>query len=307
MPPDLSIRGDFQGYGGVGPLKKRNYRWFCLFLGCFLLSGCSQINDSQIKNLQVKHSEVRIKKGVTLEGENIGELTASQVRQLVMAKAASMDKAPKEAQIDADTWKVIPSVLGRKVDIDSTVNAAVTAEEGQQIKLTVKEVQPSTDTEKMQSNIVEIASYTTPLLDRGQPRVNNIEIAGEEISGEVVLPGAEFSYNEALGRRTKQKGYKKAPIFVKDGSKTKKKMGIGGGICQLSSTLYNAVREAGLKVTERHEHSKDVGYVPKGKDATVVYGSEDFKFVNTRNHPIMIKVYRSKTDLTVKLIENRNL
>lgn len=273
-------------------MKKNVDFLILLSLVCIIFVGCS---------------EAKVKKDVVLEGENIGGLTSAEVRQLIIDKAAGIDKAPKEPQMDADTWELTPSSHGKKVDVDSTINAVMHAEEKQQIKLAMEEVRPLVELVEMKSNIVEIANYTTPLLDKGQPRVNNIEVAGDEINGEIVLPGKEFSYNEVLGRRTKQKGYEKAPIFVKDQNGTKKKLGVGGGICQLSSTLYNAVRKAGLKTTERHEHSKDVGYVPKGSDATVVYDSADFKFINTREHPIMIKIYRSKTKLTVKLIENRNI
>jgi len=140
----------------------------------------------------------------------------------------------------------------------------------------------------------KIGGFTTKILNRDEDRVNNIEIAVKVLNGISVKPGEEFSFNDTLGRRTRSKGYESAPIFVRepDGD-VKRKEGVGGGICQVSSTLYNAVLDAGLKVTERHAHSKEVDYVPEGKDASVVYGSRDFKFVNNRDETVYI---RASTD-----------
>ena len=81
---------------------------------------------------------------------------------------------------------------------------------------------------------------------------------------------------------------------------------MGGGVCQLSTTMFNAVEECGLEVTERHTHSSEVTYVPEGEDAAVSYGSIDFKFKNTRQYPIMLKVYVESNTLVVKILENRN-
>jgi len=102
-----------------------------------------------------------------------------------------------------------------------------------------------------------------------------------------------------------EKGYKKAPIIKRTESGSIKGYGIGGGICQLSTTLYNAAEKAGLEITERHSHSKKVPYVPQGKDAMVSYGSSDLKFRNNRQNPIVIKSEISDGKVTVRLYEIR--
>ena len=110
-----------------------------------------------------------------------------------------------------------------------------------------------------------------------------------KLNGVVVMPGEVFSYNETLGKRTAAEGYEYANGFA--GGKVVPML--AGGICQVSSTLYDAVLYANLNIMERHNHMFQATYVDPGKDATVVYGSLDFKFENTRNYPIMIKTQAS--------------
>jgi hypothetical protein len=100
----------------------------------------------------------------------------------------------------------------------------------------------------------------------------------------VLLPGETFSYNEALGPRTTAAGYKNGKVY--EGGKVVD--GIGGGICQISSTLYNSVLTSNLEIVERRNHQFVTSYLPAGRDATVVYGSIDFKFKNTRQYPVRI-------------------
>jgi len=158
--------------------------------------------------------------------------------------------------------------------------------------------------EEKQEDDGSIGTCTTELLSKTESRINNIQLAAQQLDNIAVEPGEEFSFNKELGKRTTAKGYEKAPIIIKTEEGPKKGYGVGGGICQISSTLYNAVYDAGLKVTERHSHSKNVGYLPRGKDAAVTYGGKDFKFVNTRDKAITIKTYLSDDYLTVKIFEN---
>jgi len=122
-----------------------------------------------------------------------------------------------------------------------------------------------------------VYSFETELNAEAKNRVNNIRITAQELSGTVIQPGEEFSFNGTVGKRTTEKGYLVAPIIVQG----KKEKGVGGGVCQVSTTLYNAALEAGLTVTEHHEHTKDVSYVEDGQDAAVSYGSADLKILNT--------------------------
>ena len=137
---------------------------------------------------------------------------------------------------------------------------------------TVKEIRSATEgLEK------EIASFSTKIMDEDNNRDNNMEISLSKINGTVVKNGDTFSFNDTVGSPTPEEGYEKAGVFVEN----KLKKDYGGGNCQVSTTLYNAVLKVdGLEVTERHEHTKEVYYVKKGKDAAVAYGELDFKFKN---------------------------
>lgn len=117
-------------------------------------------------------------------------------------------------------------------------------------------------------------------------RTTNLILASSKISGTVLMPGEKFSFNQVVGERTIAAGYKNAAIFVNGQVED----GLAGGICQVSSTLYDAVVGANLEITERHNHSKLTSYLPGGKDATVVWGRYDFQFVNNREYPIKIEM-----------------
>lgn len=129
-----------------------------------------------------------------------------------------------------------------------------------------------------------LAKYTT-IYDAGNSnRAHNIALAASTINGTILLPGESFSYNGTLGNTTKEKGYKEGGAYI--GGKVVQ--AYGGGICQVSTTLYNAVLYANLEIVERHNHSYAVNYVPAGRDATVAYGGKDFKFKNNRSYPVKI-------------------
>lgn len=130
-----------------------------------------------------------------------------------------------------------------------------------------------------------ISSYTTKYDASNTNRSGNLKIAANKINGKVLMPGEEFSYNEVVGKRTIEEGYKNAKMY-ENGQVID---GLAGGICQISSTLYNAVLLANLEITERRNHSYTSTYVPAGRDATVVYGRQDFKFKNSRTYPIKIE------------------
>lgn len=113
---------------------------------------------------------------------------------------------------------------------------------------------------------------------------HNARLACDILNGYTLAPGQVFSYNAVLGRRTAERGFVSAPIFVNK----EHDVGVGGGICKISTGIYNAARIYGLRIVERHTHSLNAGYVPKGMDATVSFGSLDLKFQNTTDHPITI-------------------
>jgi len=126
-------------------------------------------------------------------------------------------------------------------------------------------------------------------------RTTNVNLATQKINNVILLPGETFSYNKVVGKRTVENGFKEASVYTSSGVVN----GLGGGICQVSSTLYNAVLEANLEIVERKNHSYAVSYVPLGQDATVSYGSIDFRFKNNRKYPIKVIAYTNNGNLTV--------
>ncbi len=129
-------------------------------------------------------------------------------------------------------------------------------------------------------------------------RTTNVKLACDHCNNVILNPGDEFSYNKTVGPRTYERGFKDATIYVSDTTEE----GVGGGICQVSSTIYSAALHADLKISERHNHSYMITYVPLGEDATVAYGSKDFRFVNNTDYPIKLRVTYGKSTMTVSII-----
>lgn len=146
-------------------------------------------------------------------------------------------------------------------------------------------------------NNVVIATYTTYFDSSVAGRTHNIQQSSDAISNVIVGKGDYFSFNATVGPRTKETGYQEA-LEIINGDFV---MGIGGGICQTSSTLFNAVDQLGVLYVERHHHSKEIGYVPKGRDATVSYGTLDFRFQNTTGFPFMIISTTAENSITVEI------
>jgi len=144
---------------------------------------------------------------------------------------------------------------------------------------------------------VVVASYTTYFNTHDVGRNKNIELSAKAINNVIIGSGDSFSFNTVVGPRDEANGYQPAPEIINK----KVVMGIGGGICQTSSTLFNAVDQIPVKFVERHHHSLNVGYVPKGRDATVSYGGLDFRFQNTTDVPFLIKANYSKNSLTIEI------
>lgn len=281
-----------------------------------VLSSCSEKRDvptpkpveQPVPSAPVLPPEKRVKDNVYLEDLNVGGMTEAEVTKKVQEMASKINKDAVNAKVDSAKWVVtVKEKAGKKVNIEAAVKALIEAGEGEKIKLNVEQVLPELTAEKAKSNITEIGSFTTKILDQDENRLNNIKIASQKMDYKKLGPGEVFSFNGIVGVRNEAKGYEEAPIIIQTEEGPKKKDGVGGGVCQLSTTIYNAAEKAGMEITERHMHSKNIGYVPEGQDATVSYGSVDLKFKNTRNHPIMLRVSMTQNTLTVRILENRNL
>ena len=187
-------------------------------------------------------------------------------------------------------------------------NTPYMASDGQRISTEVENKSQNTSNPQNSQNTqdskklveTEISKFSTKILVEDDNRDNNLELSASKINGVVVKKGEEFSFNDTVGNPSPDEGYEKAGIFI-GGKKSK---GYGGGNCQISTTLYDAVLKVkGLEVTERHEHGKEVGYVEKGKDATVVYDELDLKFKNNTGYDI--KIYSDVTEekVNVKIVK----
>ena len=180
----------------------------------------------------------------------------------------------------------LPDAGKLKRDILSSLKNRVYGGDFAEVALSVKKVAPSQDMAGLKQKTARLSVYTTYLDCENTPRVSNIKLAGEKISGCVLSPGESFSFNSRVGARTEANGFKKAKI-IEDGRFV---YGTGGGVCQVSTTLYNAALLAGLKVTEYHPHSLSVNYVRPSRDAMVSGSYSDLKFCNTTNCPVYIRV-----------------
>jgi len=143
----------------------------------------------------------------------------------------------------------------------------------------------------------QLGTFSTSFKPGDEGRDTNILIASDSINQVVVKSGEAFSFNETLGPTTEKNGYKPAMIYVSG----KKSVGYGGGVCQVSSTLYNAAAVAGMTITERHDHSLPVTYVEAGKEAATSYGVKDFRFTNELSHPVVIQSHVVDGTITVSV------
>ena len=161
------------------------------------------------------------------------------------------------------------------------------------------EVKEQKKTKEQQYKEEQIATFSTKIYSKDSARQNNIKITCNTLNNTTVKNGSTFSFCNTVGKATSAKGYQEADVYDHNGNKTK---GLGGGNCQVSSTLYNAVLAvSSLKVTERHEHSNALPYVKDCKDAAVAYGSYDFKFVNNTGNDIKIKASTDGSSVTISI------
>ncbi|UOQ44251.1 VanW family protein [Halobacillus salinarum] len=215
-----------------------------------------------------------------------------------------LDKRISEDPVNAkigESGEIISGVNGYKIhqkELTEQLYAFLYSGKQAEIRIPKLAVHPKVDSELLaEIRTKQIGHYVTYFNSNNEERSHNIRLASEALDSHVVFPGEVFSFNKVVGKRTKEKGYRNAPVIVK-GEVTE---GIGGGICQVSSTLFNSVDKAGVKVMERYSHSKQVPYVPPGRDATVSWYGPDFTFKNQYNQPLLIrsKVYGGQMSITI--------
>lgn len=200
---------------------------------------------------------------------------------------------------DSGAIKTTPSSEGKEVEVSKLkeeIYTMITDKKLSDIQIPVKISIPEILTEDVTAIDTVLGQFTTTFSDNNS-RGSNIHVAAEHTSNKLIMPFKEFSYNNSTGARTWHNGYKTAKVIV--GGKYVN--GEGGGVCQVSTTIYNAALLAAMEITEVHNHTFVSHYVPAGRDATVSYGYTDFKFKNPLRHPVYIKNITNNGVITSKI------
>lgn len=235
----------------------------------------------------------------------VARLSAAEVSATVTPLVADVGKPAKDAEFHVSSGVVTiePSEVGLGPDIPALVTELETAlrktGEERVAALRMRAVQPDLTTEEARAMGIQerIATFTTHFSSSNAPRVNNIQTLARALDGTLIPPGGVFSFNDVVGPRTAEKGYREAGTIV-NGQIVPT---LGGGICQVCTTLFNSVFLAGLPVEERSNHSFYISSYPTGRDATVSWGGPDFKFRNDTSAWILVATAYTSSSVTISL------
>lgn len=245
-------------------------------------------DDGIFKKYMIIKSGDNKKNEITLDfsysEEKLNEYEAKLQKDVTQtAKDASIS-------VDGNNITVKPGTEGKTINLEildqklkENINGEINSDD--KVEVDVETTKPRVTKEELSKIKGVMGTFSTNYSTSAPGRCNNIEIATKALSGTIVMPGETFSFNDVVGPRTVERGYQEAGTYV--GNKVEP--GIGGGICQVSTTLYRAAMKANLRSTERTNHSMVVGYAQPGLDATVSYGYLDYKFKNVYDFPIYIK------------------
>ena len=197
--------------------------------------------------------------------------------------------------LSVDSQSLIKAIKSKVNNIDEEQNLVITSE--------LKKVDPKIKASDLTGVNTKISSVTTNFRNSNENRSENIRVSSAAINGKVVMPGEVFSFNDIVGDRTTQRGYKTSKEIIGD----KVVDGIGGGVCQVSTTLYNAILRTNITSVERYKHSLTSSYIGAGLDATVAYGILDYRFRNTYSYPIYIESIVQNKNVTFSIYSNSSL
>ncbi|MEO3216975.1 VanW family protein, partial [Romboutsia sp. 1001216sp1] len=226
----------------------------------------------------------------------------AKLSEIIESIKEEIDKSEIDATVsisESSQIKTTESKDGLEVDVSKLkekIYEMIKEKEIKDIYLPVKVIKPKINTSDVKSINAILGQYSTSFNDKSS-RGNNIYIAGKSTSDIVIMPNETFSYNSATGPRTWSNGYKSAKVIV--GGKYVN--GEGGGVCQVSTTIYNAALISNMEIVEVHNHTYPSRYAPRGKDAAVSYGYIDFKFKNPYSHPVYIKNIIKNGAITTKI------
>lgn len=204
--------------------------------------------------------------------------------------------APSDASLDSKTGKIIPHITGVNFDLEAAKKAVESASAGQTVTIPLVYTQPGVTTKSLNAELFKnVLGTCTTTVGGSSNRASNVKLSASLVNGTILNPGDVFSYNTTVGSRQASRGFLPAPAYVSGQTVDE----IGGGVCQVSSTLYLASLRSNLQIMERYCHTYAVGYVPDGMDATVYYGSLDYRFKNNTKYPIKISASMSGRTLRV--------
>lgn len=262
-----------------------------IFLTLLLtVSGCS------LQQPAPKPEAPRVAPGVTMEEVDIGGLTEKELKAVLQRMTEEKYQPPQNAAFDGKTGRITPGRQGRRINVEATKRQGLQAAANSHLAAVYQSIMPELTVSRL-AKAENIGTYTSAILHDEEGRLENIRLTAAAINNAVIEPDQEFSFNRRTGEPNAERGFKKAVVFGEGGSVQYE---LGGGMCQVSSTLYNAVLNAKLPVTERHPHSRPVDYVPANRDATT-YTDKDFKFINNTRHTLVIRSFISGRRLTVDI------
>jgi len=235
------------------------------------------------------------------------------IKDLIKNICNEVNRSPSNASINYTndgTLQIIDDKNGVKVDeadleseIKKRLLTANKSDSDNIIKAKIIELPAEIRRDILSKMNTKISSFSTNYAHSSSGRAHNIELAANSINGKIIMPGETFSFNGTVGERTANRGYMEAPVIVGFSIDS----GLGGGICQVSSTLYNAVLRSGLGSEERVRHSIPSDYVPLGLDATVDWNNIDYKFKNTLSYPIYLQSFTENSTLYVNIYSDSSL
>ncbi|HXG22939.1 MAG TPA: VanW family protein, partial [Chthonomonadales bacterium] len=243
--------------------------------------GRAQTGFERLMNLLKAPEKLEIAPRWTVDTEKIRAYLKKQVAPAVLRPSRDARFCVLKAG-----FQIVPERSGSALDMQAAIEAVtigIVNPSPKPVQLPLQVVEPRIKAANLKDIRGEVARYQTYYSERGNRR-RNIEVACRHINGTVLLPGDIFSYNRVVGPRNADAGFRKAPVIIRG----RLMPDWGGGVCQVSSTLYNAVLLADLKIIRRSHHAFPVRYIPSGRDATVVYDGIDLRFANNTDGPIAI-------------------
>lgn len=266
-----------------------------------LIKGGQHIQLDRSKMLSMLMNAIEKRKYGTLTYEPATDSKAANELELLMEQYAA---EAADAYYDKATREIVPEVVGIAFDEAAVKAQWDAAEAGETVALSITVTMPG-ETEAHLKEVLfskTLAQSVTSLKNSSANRNNNVGKAVEKLNGLILMPGEQLSYNNLLGKRTKENGYLQADAYL--GGQVVKEY--GGGICQVSSALYYCALLSELQIDERENHTFRVNYMPYSYDATVSWGGPDFKFTNDRAYPIRIDASMTDKELTVSIVGTDN-